>query len=305
MTLRPRMRPGPLLEGAGVGDFGVSPPEVRFRNRALSFSSFDSFVGVSAGLAALSKATCLALSSSTSCFEIDDFLSPMWYSLEKVDAGFSFSPFSYVPSSPPSVDLFDSGPSVQINAGISMKTYVEYLGGGFLVLPKAVPNKLRRSAGLLSEFLLALLCLGDGPDSSTESRLVEFKETGVEAVSLPSSPCEPLDSRVRPNTFLRLLFLLLPVLGISLCVDVKSVFRSGLTMRVSRTSLMAVLSSSRVTTLSGETAFFPPMFQSLGDRFNCDGRLLYRTQSASISRLWPYLRPRIPGIWWSTEFPIQ
>ena len=44
---------------------------------------------------------------------------------------------------------------------------------------------------------------------------------GVEVTSLPFSPvsCEPLDSTDRPNTILRLLFLLLPVLGTSLCVS--------------------------------------------------------------------------------------
>ena len=75
-----------------------------------------------------------------------------------------------------------------------MKTHPpEYLGGGFLdfprVPPKALPNKLRRSLALaLSKLLLALRwVLGGSAGSSLESRLVEDKETGVEARSLPSS----------------------------------------------------------------------------------------------------------------------
>ena len=173
MTLRPRTRPGPLLGDGGTGDFGVSPPEPRFRKRALSLSSFDIFVRVSPGLFVLSMATCFAMNSPTSCLEIDDFLSPMLYSLENADVDFSLSTF---PSSSLSESLFGSGPSIQIKVGFSMKTYAaEILGGGFLVFPifppKALPNKLRRSPDLLSKLLLVLLwALGE---SSTESRLVE------------------------------------------------------------------------------------------------------------------------------------
>ena len=135
-------------------------------------------------------------------------------------------PFPDVPSSSLSVDLFDLFPSIQISIRFSMNTYPEeYLGGGFLDRPsgplKVVPNKLRRSLGLeLSRLFLALLWfLGSGNWSSMELRLVEDKEVGVETVSFPFSPASgPLDSKGRPNCFLLLLLLVLPVLGISPCV---------------------------------------------------------------------------------------
>lgn len=83
----------------------------------------------------------------------------------------------------------------------------EYLGGGFLDFPivplKADPNKLRRSLGLApSRLLLGLLWLL-GAGSSTELRLVEVRETGVEIVSLPP---------------------LLLLVGISPCVNSKSIY---------------------------------------------------------------------------------
>ena len=294
-----------MLGGTGTCEFCAPPPESRFRKKVVSFSSLASFPAVS-------KAACLALSSPALFFEIEYFLSPMWYSLENVDPDLSFPD---VPSSSLSVDLFGLCPSVRISVRLSTNTHpAEYLGGGFLDFPsgplKAFPNKLRRSLGLMLSilFLALLLTLGNGAGSSVESPLVEVKEVGVGAVSLPFSPAswksEPLDSEDRPNIFL-LLFLLLPVLGISLCVNIESIFQNGSEMDASRTSLMAVLSSSRVTTLSGETTFFPPRFPSLGDKFSCDGRLFCRTKPASEFCLGLRLGPRLPGTCWSTEFPAQ
>ena len=273
-----------MLGSAGTCEFGAPPPESRFRRKGLSFSSLASF-------AAVSKAACLALSSPALCLEIEYFLSPMWYSLENVDPDLSFPG---APSSSLSVDLPGLCPSVQISVRLSTNTYpAEYLGGGFLDFPsgplKAFPNKLRRSLGLILSmlFLALLLTLGNGAGSSVESPLVEVKEVGVRAVSLPFSlaswKSEPLDSKDRPNIFF-LLFLLLPVLGISLCVNIESIFRNDSEMNASCTSLMAALSSSRVTILSGETIFFPPRFPSLGDKFSCDGRLFCKTQPTSEFR---------------------
>ena len=139
------------------------------------------------------------MSSPTLGFEIDVFLSPMWYSLESADADvdvdFSLSNFPDAPSSSLSVDLFGSNLSKQTKVEFLTKPYpVEYLGAGFLDFPseppKVVPNKLRRSAGfVLSMLLLALLWLLDGGiDSSMEERFVEVKEMGVETVSLAPSP---------------------------------------------------------------------------------------------------------------------
>ena len=106
-----------MVGSAGTGDFGASPPEPRFRRRVLSLSSLVNFMRASE-LFVLSEMACLTPNSPALSLEDDIFLSPMWYSLENVEADLSLSPFPGAASSSLSVDLLGSGLSARVSVNV-------------------------------------------------------------------------------------------------------------------------------------------------------------------------------------------